>query len=600
MQQTSFSQDHLKQHAAQSTANLVQTLKQNNDDMEWYPTSDSQINIICADINQIASNFEFDGGYHETIKILEIGAGDSRVSQAIKKSLSENVENKSCQLFAIEKAETHIREYRHKDVTLLGTDFYETNLFSKNCHIAYVNPPYSDFTYWLDSILSQLNFNILYAVIPQRWQESEQLQDAMTRRGLKRWDILAESDFLDADRKARCKVHVVRFSFDSLETKKYEGRRYRHSVSASKVSPFQDFLENEIGLKKTYSDTCEKFNEYREVERVKKEMQTEGTPCFELVKSRGVLWALLEAYERDLKNVFEQYKMIGQLDPNLLQELGVKYEDIKTGVTEKLYGFRGVYWKALFEELSTLSERLTNTHRKTLLNSLNNNGLDFTYKNALYICEYACAYASELIESSITDIYKTLTDEKSIARHYVSNAHVYKDDWRMNRHYEDTNKQAKYILDFRFIHSSWGNFSAHSWEKGLNENAQVFTTDLVVILNLLGYSGVYMDQGLREIVGGDKLGIWGTTPDGQLVKLIEIKYFLNGNKHLRFDQHAMARLNVTASRLLGWCRSKQEFEQETAQKKPVSDEAWEIGDNLTVLPSNVLKLTHTNEDEQLN
>jgi len=115
----------------------------------------------------------------------------------------------------------------------------------------------------------------------------------MELRNLKYAKIIAESDFLDADRQARAKVHLVRFSFEDLSPEniesKHQDQYYKPTVGRDSSDPFQIFIEQELGLKKTYSETTEKFSEYYERERIRKAMLSEGSTCFELVKSKGIL-----------------------------------------------------------------------------------------------------------------------------------------------------------------------------------------------------------------------------------------------------------------------------------------------------------------------
>ncbi|OES24500.1 class I SAM-dependent methyltransferase [Alteromonas macleodii] len=592
MQQSSmaFQPEGNQPHHPMTTLATVEALKQAGEDFEWYPTTDSQIEIICNDLSSLAADFGLCDSRHERLKLLDVGAGDARVLEALHNHINNNIEHVTCSMFAIEKAKTHIRGYAQKGVTLLGTEFFETNFISKNSDIAFSNPPYSQFESWVDTLLRQLNFSLFYVIMPERWTESEQIKSAMKLRGVRRADIIGESDFLDADRKARAKVHLVRFCFSDLDNEDDNPRRrFRHrTIGKSSASPFQLFIENELGLKKNYSDTTEKFHEHVERERVRKAMETEGTDSFELVASKGILWALLDSYERDLQNVLEQYKLISQLDPVLLQELGVDYDNVRKGVSEKLLGFRNVYWRLLFEQLDSLSSRLIGKHRAAMLDTLNANSLDFTYQNALYIIEYAVDLANTLIEQSIVDVYKDLTSADAIKDYYVSNQHVYQDKWRWND--ENTNDKSKYLLDYRFIHTNWSNFGSHSWENGLNEDARTFMWDLGVVFKLLGYGNIWYSEDYRTMEPGGKMKIMGNHPSGDLITLVEIKFYKNGNRHLKFSQEAMLRFNVTASRVLGWVREKAEFDSETQSKKPTDDAVWAVGDSLKVLPSNVLAL----------
>ena len=55
------------------------------------------------------------------------------------------------------------------------------------------------------------------------------------------------------------------------------------------------------------------------------------------------------------------------------------------------------------------------------------------------------------------------------------------------------------------------------------------------------------------------------------------------------NQRAMLALNVTVSRLLGWVRSKSEFEDETGQEKPLDNSIWEACEKMKLKSSDVTK-----------
>ncbi|MGR5299378.1 DUF4942 domain-containing protein, partial [Vibrio mediterranei] len=575
------------------TLAVVQALKNSAQDFEFYPSTEAHITAVTDDISDILKTHEFSNHYHQNVKLLDIGAGDGRVLQMMKKTLEAlEQERLHCDLYAIEKATVHTDTYRTKDITLLGTEFNEINFISKNADVAFVNSPYSEFSHWVATLISQLNFKLLYAIMPERWEQDLLIQQAIERRGIKTVKVIATSDFLDAQRQARVNVHIVRFAFNDFEqetTGKWAGRSYKPSIGRDDSDPFQIFIEDELGLKQTYSETTNKFYAYAEKERVREAMQTEGSPSYELVESRGLLWALLDNYERDLSHVLAEYKKISVLDGALLQELGVEYKAVREGLKEKLLGFRNVYWSLLFDELDVISSRLTSKNKQQLLNTLTANALDFTHKNATYIISYAVEMANELIEQSLIEVFKALTCEKSIQRHYQSNEHMYRDSWRYNS--QLPNDKARYVLDYRFVSSHSRNFSAHSWEYGICDDARCFCDDLMVALKLVGYEQFSLSCAYKQLRAGDKLVIKGVEPSGQVVDLVHIRFYLNGNRHIKFNQQAMLRINCTVSRLLGWVRSKAEFEQEIEATTPISNDVWQVGDGLKIGTHSVLALT---------
>ena len=92
---------------------------------------------------------------------------------------------------------------------------------------------------------------------------------------------------------------------------------------------------------------------------------------------------------------------------------------------------------------------------------------------------------------------------------------------------------------------------------------------------------------MDDMAPGRKLAITGTLPTGKSVTLITLTFFKNGNRHLKWDQQAMLRFNCTVAQILGWVRSKEEFECETDSVTPVKAEDWGIANTLHLTPNNI-------------
>jgi hypothetical protein len=587
--------------SARSTSSVVAELRDKGEDFEFYPTTDEQIETILSDMQIIADSFELSPSLSQRPSILDIGAGDGRVLLSMRDAINANVPShkEPFDAFAIEKASVHTATYAENGITLLGSCFHETNLVSKKATFAFSNPPYSEFSAWIERIINELNFHVLYAVIPKRWREDEAIKAAMKRRNLKFSKVLDESDFKTADRKARGEVDVVRFSFIDLsdeaikevqEDNEFRWEKFKdyrsQSIYTHTTDPFELFLENELGLKQTHSKVTQKFVKSNESDRIKKSLKDEESECYALVKSEGLLPALLNSYEKDMEHVLEQYKLIGQLDGAMLAELGVEHDNVKHAIKEKLFGYRSIYWSLLFDHFTVLKQRISTKHKNDMLRQLNNNSLDFTMNNALYVIDVAVKITNEKTEETLVDVFLDLSNEESILRYYKSNEHIYKDNWRFMRSSSDNPARlSKRVLDYRFVYTAHSNF-----KKG-DFNAIEFCNDLMVMFRLLGYSDIAPDKGYDEVDSGTKLTIMGNLPSGERIELVQLKFYYKGTRHIRFNQEAMLRLNVTVSRILGWVRTKQEFEDESGCKN-IKDNIWSLSDNLNVLPSHVLALTN--------
>jgi len=113
---------------------LLDNLKENNQDYEFYPTTQKMVDIIKENVNLQHSY------------ILDIGAGNGNFFTKL---------NLSCTKFAIEKSQILI-DAMPSDIIVIGSDFHEQTLFDKN-RIDYIfcNPPYSQFKVWMLKIIKE-------------------------------------------------------------------------------------------------------------------------------------------------------------------------------------------------------------------------------------------------------------------------------------------------------------------------------------------------------------------------------------------------------------------------------------------------------------
>ena len=69
------------------TLAMVEALKSAGQDYEFYPSTEEQITLITDDVAEILKTHEFSTLYHQKVKILDIGAGDGRVLQQMKRDI---------------------------------------------------------------------------------------------------------------------------------------------------------------------------------------------------------------------------------------------------------------------------------------------------------------------------------------------------------------------------------------------------------------------------------------------------------------------------------------------------------------------------------
>jgi len=117
--------------------NLLQNLKENNQDHEFYPTTQK---IIAKIVDHI--------GFRDFKRktILDIGAGNgnffTKLENEVNKKIPED-ERFYFEKFAIEKSEILV-EQMPNDIVIIGADFHQQTLIDKDFDYIFCNPPYSN------------------------------------------------------------------------------------------------------------------------------------------------------------------------------------------------------------------------------------------------------------------------------------------------------------------------------------------------------------------------------------------------------------------------------------------------------------------------
>jgi predicted RNA methylase len=181
---------------------LVTQLKANGEDHEFYPTTNEIIKAVVADLKKQADIH----WRNKFSSVLDIGAGHGKVLLALR----EAGLNK---LHAIEKSPLLCREL-DDSILIVGTDFHQQSLLSKDVDVVFCNPPYSEFEDWTYKIIREAASHIVYLVIPVRWEQSIRITDAIRFREAKA-KKLGQFTFEDSeDRNARAVVNLVRLDLE--------------------------------------------------------------------------------------------------------------------------------------------------------------------------------------------------------------------------------------------------------------------------------------------------------------------------------------------------------------------------------------------------
>lgn len=518
--------------------NIIPQLKAAEQDFEFYPTTNEIIRKLNDDIRV--------GRYtrhREPTSMLDIGAGNGKVLQAVHDAPESSIR----QLYAIEKSSILCGQL-DASIFVIGTDFHQQSLLSKKVDLVFCNPPYSEFEAWAVKIIRECSAPTAYLVIPQRWENSTPIADALAYRRTKA-EKIGSFDFEDAeDRAARAKVHLLRIDF-----------RYGDDAFES-------------SFKEQFGPLIEKFEEPKPGDdEAKRPDGGRQRPFHQLVVGENYPSAMVSLYMQELANIQRNYQLMSELDADLLREFEVTPARVMKLLKERLSSLRNEYWHELFSRMRPITERLTSKTRKALLGTLGQNlHVDFTVANIHAVIVWAIKNANNYIEQQLIETYELMVNKASVVL-YKSNHRVFVEErWR----YKDEESQnSHYGLDYRIVtHRVGGIRNGYSWENamGLETRAHEFLGDMLTIANNMGFLSSPDVANLNgqgdKWVSGKPRSFFYRTPEDKMEILFEARAFQNGNMHLRMAKKFALALNVEFGRLKGWLRSGAEAATELNDK----------------------------------
>ena len=533
---------------------LIAAIKEADQDFEFYPTTDAIIAALCR---SLGVKHTTDGRHPRKTSsfgsILDIGAGNGKVLLAVK----ENCDIQH--LHAIEKS-LILCESLPAEILIVGTDFAEQSLFSKQVDVVFCNPPYSQFEVWSERIIREASASCIFLVIPQRWEQSVAIADALKFRDAKARK-LGDFDFADAeDRAARAKVHLIRIELQEGE-REYNDKTRTHETRSD---AFDRFFNQQFG------PFIEKFKQAEEDAKGEKESSDSvkggrRRPFASLVVGANYPEALASLYNAEMANVQRNYDAIGQLDAELLREFEVSPKRIRAMLQTRLSGMRHDYWHELFRHLDTITSRLTSKSRRSLLDVLHNRvDVDFTVTNVCAVMMWVIKNTNRYIDLQLLETYEVMID-KCNAVLYKSNQRTWTDQkWRYCSP-DETDKPSHFALDYRIVTHRVGGFGGYySSDNALNEKACDFLQDLITIAHNLGFDHPTQEhrltrQGSNSWEAGVKEDFhYDDRKKKRKELLFDVRAFKNRNLHLRLNQRFILALNVEHGRLKGWLNSPQE------------------------------------------
>ena len=453
--------------------------------------------------------------------ILDIGCGSAKLRSYFPAS----------DYFVIEKSRILI-DRLPPDIYVLGTDFNACTLIDKKVDMIFCNPPYSEFKEWTIRIIKEGNFDEAFLIIPQRWQVDADIKQALIDNVVN-YEIIDTTDFLDAERQARAKVNIIKFT--------------KSRYSDSRVDPFKSWFENTFQFKEKKDRTYD----FTYAENKKEKIQNQ------LVGAENKVDFLVNMYDDEMARLFNSFKAICGLDEETLHDIGVETRKVIESLKFKIQNTKILYWRLVFDYLDEITKRLTAESRRTLFQKFERlQEVDFNRENIQAVVIWVLKNASSLFDEQLVSLYKQFTTPDNIVK-YKSNQRVFKRNEYWNTRFDDKNSVSHYCLTYRMVVDNLYFKKSYCWngEEVDRDKAHTIVDDLSAIAYNLGFEVVSKDIATEF---GEKYYIMG---EG-CRPLIEFKLYKNGNTHLKLNIEFCKAMNVEVARLLGWIQDRSDVEKE--------------------------------------
>jgi hypothetical protein len=553
-----------------STAQKVRMLRASEEDFEFYPTTPEIMEAMRKDLwayleshekgyyarrrNEeddddigISESSEYIGKREKKTKtldidsFLDIGAGDGRVLDLFP----------AHKKYGIEIARTQADDLIRRGIFLIGRDYWDVSLNNNNYSLIFSNPPFSAFTLWVNKILVECNFRVLYLVMPVRWKNDENIN-----RELKRYEttVVGEFDFSKADREARGKVNLVRVNapWEKIDVEnKYKYEAYETTVE----NAFERFVRENIG---NFDDKPEREWE----EEQKQELALKMTPIDQL----------LADYETERETLGNAFRAIGKLDQAIIKLMGQDKKSMLEIIKTTIKGLKKKYWRATFDKLEPVQKRMTFGTREKIFNSIKEfQTLDFNADNIYSIIIWIINNTNIGILDQIGEVFDKLTTKDYIEK-YVSNKHWVKGDWRNaddrdNWKYTDLPPRWKLGLDYRIV------VEAHNQYTYTSQGRRTVVDDFIVICNNLGFPIIPTEKPNYTLHQTEQKF---HTEDGELA--FTMRYYTgNHNAHLKINKKLLMKFNIEVAKIRKWMSDPDDVVEEYGIPKNEATQLWNSG-----------------------
>lgn len=529
-----------------SGVEIVKQLKDSGEDYQFYPTKPEQIEIIRRHMRRKKGK--------DSLKVIDIGAGRADVGVALAGPDGE--------VHTIEKSGI-LRNKQPKICRCIGCNFEETTFIDKaHYDIAFCNPPYQasgGFAVWMEKIIREVRADLLYFIVPERWENNDSIQRAIRTREAN-YEVVDTDDFLDGERAARAKVQIVFFDL----MKEVGNRRFRIDTNA----PYDNFLEKEFGPAPDKEEQDE----------------LDGT---EMVIAGDFVQSLVENYNGELAKLMELNRAWKAFTVKDLAELGLDKEQIFKTIKTKIAGLKAEYWRRLFGRYAPLNKRLTWASKGRLMWQMTGDTvrsldggyhelqklqdgrqgdfvLDFNIANAYMVTEKVCMLGNDFFDRQAVEVYKEVLTYASVIQ-FKSNRRFVEENFRWQIYQENELPRMALRPDVRFILNDKGKIATgydDRYKTGAHAVTIEFLEDLRAVARNLGFECKESARDKEYTAGKNTAFLY---PSGKVFMLAKVHN--SGTLHLKMDQEFLKAWTILVSRLGGWVRSPKDFANEVDYPK---------------------------------
>lgn len=519
---------------------LVKELKSLDQDFEWYPTSAAMINVIKKDMVKYFNEYGDRKTVLSSVNVLDCGAGDGRVCAQLANGGKK---------YAIEKSKKLI-ETMPADIFIVGTDFFQSTLIDKEVDVIFCNPPYSEYIQWAQKVILESNSKMVYLILPQRWDKSLLIEEAIKKREAK-YKIIGSDNFLDAERSARAKIDII--AIKMIDERGYD--------ASKRTDPFDIWFEENFKLESNKTKQTDYAFDKAQAKTLKEQISKQ------LTINKGIVPIMVELYNNEMEHLQNMFLSICKLDADILKELNVDVKGLREALKQRITGLKTKYWKELFDNYEKITKRLTHGSREQMLKKLNSHtSIDFTESNIYAVSVWVIKNANKYYDSQLIQVFEEMIEKANVTL-YKSNKRVYENqEWR----YQFAKEVSHFGLELRIILHNKGGidqdsvYGGYRYYQGLSEAAHDFLDDLQTISNNLGFWLADWDNSRQkgEWISNKTQDFFYYKVAGDPKTLMSVKAFKNGNMHIKFNQDFIRMLNVEFGRLKKWLHNASQAAEE--------------------------------------